>query len=62
MSDADLKTEIMKAIIELQFLGHELNDALDTAAAEIEANKLRFWPEAVIRTCPRTFRGHSRSD
>ena len=40
MADADTKAEIKKAILELKSLGVELNNALDRATAEIEANKL----------------------
>ena len=40
MADADTKAEIKKAILEFQSLGVELNNALDRATEEIEANKL----------------------
>lgn len=38
MADADIKAEMKKAVLELQSLASELNNALDRTSAEIEAN------------------------
>ena len=37
MADADIKAEMKKAVLELQSLGLELNEAVEQAAANIEA-------------------------
>ena len=37
MADADIKAEMKKAVLELQSLSLELNEAVEQAAANIEA-------------------------